>query len=55
MVPCKPEERGGVRVLECALLQSVRRSEVRNYIDRLQTKGPIECDDGTALDHLGVP
>jgi hypothetical protein len=54
-VPCKPELRGGVRVLECALLHSVRRSEVRDYIDRLRTNGAVECNDGTALDELGVP
>ena len=54
-VPCKPDFHGGVRVLECALLHSVRRSEVKDYIDRLQAKGPVECDDGTPLRKLGVP
>ena len=54
-VPCEPERRGGVRVVECALLRVIRRSEVREYIDHLRTKGPVECDDGTAISKLGVP
>lgn len=54
-VPCEPERRGGVRMLECALLRIVRRSEVSDYIDQLRTKGAVECDDGTAISELGVP
>ena len=54
-VPCEPERRGGIRILDCALLRSVRRSEVRNYIEQLRMKGPVECDDGTAIGELGVP
>jgi hypothetical protein len=55
-VPCEPERStGGVRTLDCALLRIVRRSEARAYVDRLATNGPVACDDGTALDRLGVP
>jgi hypothetical protein len=46
---------GGVRTIDCALLHVVRKSEVSTYVDRLRTSGPVECDDGTALDDLGVP
>jgi hypothetical protein len=54
-VPCEPERSGGVRILECALLHVVRKSEVSAYIDHLQTHEPVKCDDGTPLDELGVP
>ena len=54
-VPCEPERRGGVRILDCALLGVIRRSEVTDYIEQLRTKGPVECDDGTAISELGVP
>jgi hypothetical protein len=54
-VPCEPERRGGKRIIECALLRVIRRSEVRDYIEQLRTKGPVECDDGTAIGELGVP
>jgi hypothetical protein len=54
-VPCEPEVRGGFRVVECALLRIVRRSEVSDYIERLRAKGPVQCDDGTAISDLGVP
>lgn len=54
-VSCAAERGGGVLVLDCALLHVVRRTEVRDYIVRLQTAGTVECDDGSALDELGVP
>ncbi|MBA2641832.1 MAG: hypothetical protein H0U82_02740 [Actinobacteria bacterium] len=55
-VPCEVERStGGAQTLDCALLRIVRRSEVREYIDRLETNGPVNCDDGTGLDELGVP
>ena len=54
-VSCAPEPSGGVLVLDCALLRVVRRSEVRDYIKRLQKSGPVRCDDGAALNELGVP
>ena len=41
--------------LDCALLRHVRRSEVAAYLEQLQRAGPVECDDGTPLDDLGVP
>jgi hypothetical protein len=41
--------------LDCALLRIVRRSEVRKYIHRLEMNGAVKCDDGTAVDKLGVP
>lgn len=43
------------RFLDCALLHHTRRREVRKYLERLQRKGAVECDDGTPLDNLGVP
>jgi len=52
-VSCEEERRAGVRTLDCALLHIVRRSEVRDYIERLRSNGAVECDDGTALDELG--
>ena len=54
-VPCEPERRGGAQIVECALLRVTRRIEVRDYIEQLRTKGPVECDDGTAISELGVP
>jgi hypothetical protein len=53
-VPCTTTE-AGTQILDCALLHIVRRSEVRDYIDRLKTSSPVECDDGTALDDFGIP
>ena len=54
-VPCEPERRGGLRIIECALLRVIRRSEVVDYIEQLRKEGPVECDDGTAIGELGVP
>jgi hypothetical protein len=54
-VPCEPEKRGGVRIVECALLRIVRRGEVSDYIDQLRTNGPVECDDGAPISELGIP
>ena len=54
-VPCEPERRGGVRIIECALLRVVRRSEVVEYIAQLRKNEPVACDDGTAIGELGVP
>ena len=57
IVPCDVERTTrGVETLDCALLHIVRRSEVRKYIGRLEMSGAaVKCDDGTALDKLGVP
>jgi hypothetical protein len=55
-VPCELERTtGGVQTLDCGLLHIVRRSEVREYIGGLEMNGAVKCDDGTALDKLGVP
>jgi hypothetical protein len=54
-VPCTTTQAAGTQVLDCALLHIVRRSEVRDYIDRLKMSSPVACDDGTALDDLGIP
>ena len=45
----------GPWVLDRALLRHIKRSEVRDYLERLQREGAVECDDGTPLDNLGVP
>jgi hypothetical protein len=55
-VPCEEEPlRAGDRTLDCALLHVVRRSEVRDYIERMRRTGAVECDDGSAFDKLGIP
>jgi hypothetical protein len=54
-VPCDELEGPGPRRLDCAVLHHVRRSEVRAYIARRQRQGPVECDDGSPLESLGVP
>jgi hypothetical protein len=53
-VPCQELSQGRTRI-ECALLRYVRRSEVTAYLERLESKGGVECDDGTPLSELGVP
>ena len=55
VVPCKLERNSGVLTLDCGLLRVVRRSEVRNYLRRLQASGPVVCDSGIPLTKLGVP
>jgi hypothetical protein len=55
-VSCQEERlAAGDRTIDCALLRVVRRSEVRNYIKRIRSSGAVECDDGSALDELGIP
>ena len=54
-MPCSDDSGGGIQTLDCALLHIVRRSEVKDYVRRLAQNGPVHCDDGTALDQLGVP
>jgi hypothetical protein len=55
-VPCEVERTtGGDETLDCALLHIVRRSEVREYLVQRAMNGAVKCDDGTALDKLGVP
>lgn len=54
-VPCDEVRGSNPRVLDCALLHHVRRSEVTDYIERLRREDTLECDDGTPVDDLGVP
>ena len=54
-VPCEElEPTGGIQVLDCAILHQVRRSEVRVYLEQLQRKHEVECDDGTPVGELGA-
>lgn len=43
------------RIVECALLHHVRRTEVMAYVAKLQRDNDVYCDDGTPLEELGVP
>ncbi len=55
-VPC--EQANGdaaTRIIDCALLHHVRRTEVMAYVAELQRDGDVHCDDGTPLEELGVP
>jgi len=55
-VPCEQlDARESPKVIDCAMLERTRRSEVRTYIAELQQDGLVACDDGTPLDALGVP
>jgi hypothetical protein len=55
-VPCELDAGGPKMIGDCALLEHVRRSEVRAYLDQLQRRhGSVECEDGTPLAHLGAP
>jgi hypothetical protein len=54
-VPCEElEPQGGMQVIDCAILHQVRTSEVRKYLEQLQRKHEVECDDGTPLEGLGA-
>lgn len=55
-VPCEPANGpAATRIIDCALLHHVRRTEVSAYVAELQRDGDVRCDDGTPLDALGVP
>ena len=55
-VPCNElPEADGRRRIDCALLRHVRRSEVREYLEDLRSRGEVECDDRTPLGELGAP
>jgi hypothetical protein len=42
-------------IIECAGLEYVRESEVREYLDGLQRRhGSVECEDGTPLADVGT-
>ena len=56
VVPCKLERSSnGVLTIDCGMLRFVRRSEVRNYLRRLQAGGPVACEEDIPLAKLGVP
>jgi hypothetical protein len=40
--------------LDCAVLQYVRRNEVRTYLHKLERSHSVSCDDGTPLGKLGA-
>ena len=50
-VPCPPDP-----VLDCALLDLVRRGEAQAYVERLaaQTRVAVQCDDGRRLSEIGA-
>jgi hypothetical protein len=53
-VPCgELESPEGPRLIDCAILHVVRRSEVRDYLAQL--RADVECDDKTPVEQLGVP
>jgi hypothetical protein len=54
-IPCEEAGEPRPRVLDCALLHHVRRSEVVTYLEQLRRKAAVRCDDETPLDELGVP
>ena len=55
-IPCEQTSSGtGARIIDCALLHVVRRTEVKAYITELERHGDIRCDDGTPPGELGVP
>jgi hypothetical protein len=53
-VPCV-DTTENPRLIDCAMLHFVRRSEVQGYVAELQRRGNVSCDDGTPLTALGVP
>jgi hypothetical protein len=55
-IPCgQLEPTGGTQVIDCAILHQVRKSEVRDYLGRLEQSNDVKCDDGTPLEQLGAP
>jgi len=56
-IPCDElDAKGPKMIADCAVLEHVRESEVREYLDRLQRRhGGVECEDGTPLADLGAP
>jgi hypothetical protein len=54
-VPCEElESVDSPQMLDCGLLDLVRRSEVSEYVSELQRRRDVRCDDGTPLDQLGA-
>jgi hypothetical protein len=56
IVPCKLRDspNGPQILIDCALLQVVRKNEVRTYIEKLRSHGRLQCEDGTPLAKLGA-
>jgi hypothetical protein len=54
-VPCEQLDRGGPKILDCALLHHVRRGEVQRYVEEVAPGREVRCDDGTPLAKLGAP
>jgi hypothetical protein len=55
-VPCEQVSRHSTtQDIDCALLHSVRRTEVIAYVAELRRNADVRCDDGTPLAELGVP
>jgi hypothetical protein len=56
VVPCKlKRSSSGVLTIDCGIIRFVRRSEVRNYLRRLEAGGPVACEENIPLAKLGVP
>jgi hypothetical protein len=54
-VPCDEVEGAqSPEVLDCALLDLVRKDEVTEYLEDLQRTREVRCDDETPLDDLGA-
>lgn len=54
-VPCEElEGADGPLVLDCAILHVVRWGEVQAYVEELERRREVSCDDGTPLDRLGA-
>ncbi len=50
-VPCEAE-----RIIDCALLHHIRRTEAQSYIaDRQRGSGDVQCDGDTPVAELGAP
>ena len=41
-------------LLDCGLLDLVRRAEVQAYVDERRRQGPVRCDDARPVDELGA-
>lgn len=41
-------------ILDCGLLDLVRRAEVQAYLDERRRQGPVRCDDDRPVDEIGA-
>ena len=53
-VPCDEVEAHAPEVLDCALLDLVRKDEVTAYLEKLRRDHEVRCDNGAAVDELGA-